>query len=207
MRFQSMTPEPGAVMSSSSSLCRIEGGDLIRRQMRQRLEVLHVHQGEAAGIALEIGDGIFAGNADPAQIHFHLYEIRIGRREQVIVRQLAAEAGIGSELPPVIVVGELDVGFLAGFAGFVEGVDDVFPAVGGIAFLFVDPRADDEGVADGVSRIDGFWPMILDNVVADVAGWRGETVLVEDALEYLWGNGRSNPRIRLLCSRWTRPWR
>src|SRR5580692_7324775 len=37
--------------------------------------ILHVNQREAPGMLLEVAHRVFPGNADPAQIHFHLHEL------------------------------------------------------------------------------------------------------------------------------------
>src|SRR5579863_2884911 len=113
------------------------------------LDVLDVNQREASGIFVEIFDGIFAGDADPAEIEFHLDVLGIGGEEDV-VGEFAAEGVGGLKFKSVIVIGELDASFLRLFAGFLEKVSGPFEAVGLGALLGVDPRADDEFVADGV---------------------------------------------------------
>jgi hypothetical protein len=58
--------------------------------------VLDVNQWEAAGILVEIGDGILAGDRHPAKIHFHLYESGIGFGEKKIVWQFLSRASVFS---------------------------------------------------------------------------------------------------------------
>ena len=158
----------------------VERGDLVRSKVRHRSKVLDMDHREAAGVALEILERVLAGNADPAQVHFHHDQVGVGRGEQVIVRQLAAEAGVRAELPPMVVVAKLDAGLFAGFARFVESFDDVLPTVGGFAFLLIDVRADDIRVSDGLRGVNGFRPFILNDVKADVAGRSGKAVAIQD---------------------------
>src|SRR6516162_9801116 len=70
-----------------------------------------MHHRETARVAFEIGQRVFACHADPAEIHFHLDEFRVGRFEEVVVCQFAVEAGIRRELPPVIVISKLNPRF------------------------------------------------------------------------------------------------
>ena len=48
--------------------------------------ILHMNEGEAAGIIIEIRDRIFSGNGDPAEIHFHNDEFGISFGKKKIVR-------------------------------------------------------------------------------------------------------------------------
>jgi len=85
----------------------------------------------------------------------------------------------------MIVVGELDAGFLAGFAGFVEEIHGALPAAGLDALFFVNPGADDVAVADDFRGLQSFRPLFFDDVVADVAGGRSQAIFVEDGTDVL----------------------
>ena len=152
--------------------------------MRQFLHVFHVHQRKTPRIALEIGQGVLSGNTDPAEVHLHLHQVRVGRFEQIIVRQFAAKTCVRSELPPVIVVAKLDPGLLARFAGLVELLRNSLPVVGGLTQFLINVRANDEAVADRVSGVDRFRPFLLHDVVVDVAGWRSQPVLVQSGADF-----------------------
>ena len=77
-------------------------------------------EGETAGIFLEVGQRIFAGHTDPAEVQFHGDEFGIQFGEEEIVREFAAERFGGLEFERVIMVAELEASFLAGFAGAIE---------------------------------------------------------------------------------------
>src|SRR5258708_5854458 len=53
--------------------------------------VLYVNKRETAGILGEISQRVLAGDADPAEVHFHFDEFGIRFVEKEIVRELAAE--------------------------------------------------------------------------------------------------------------------
>src|SRR2546428_537367 len=76
--------------------------------------VLDVHEREAAGIAVKIDKRVLSPFGDPAKIHFHLHELRIGLREKDIVRQLAAERLVFDKFEGMVVIAELDARLLAG---------------------------------------------------------------------------------------------
>src|SRR2546430_7727664 len=110
--------------------------------------VFYVNEGETAGIFFEIGESILAGDADPAEIHFHGDELGIRFGEKEIVRELAAEGFGGIEFEGVIVVAELDASLLAGFAGFIKKIRGALPTVRILALLFVNPGTNDVAVSD-----------------------------------------------------------
>src|SRR5258706_2327453 len=101
--------------------------------------VFYVDERETAGIFLEIGQRILAGNVDPAEIQFHGDEFGIRLGEEEIVREFAAERISRNEFERVVVTAELDAGFFAGFGGLVEMLDGALPAAGVGALLFVSP--------------------------------------------------------------------
>src|SRR5258708_1423095 len=106
--------------------------------------------------------------------------------EKKIVGKFAAERIGGIEFKRVIVIAELDAGLGAGFACFIKEFGGALPAVWSGALLFVNPRTNDVAVADDFGGLESLRPVFLDNVVADVAGRRGQTVLVEDGANILW---------------------
>src|SRR5260370_24876154 len=53
--------------------------------------VFYVDEGETAGIFLEVGQRIFAGHTDPAEVEFHANEFGIQFGEEKIVREFAAK--------------------------------------------------------------------------------------------------------------------
>src|SRR5882762_5288359 len=110
--------------------------------------VLDVDEREATRIFFEVGEGILSGDADPAEIEFHGYELGIELGEEEIIGEFTAERLGGVEFERMIVVAELDPGFLAGFAGAVEEIHGALPSTGLDALLFVNPGADDVAVAD-----------------------------------------------------------
>ncbi len=149
------------------------------------LNVFHVDQREAAGILVEIFDGILAGNANPAKVEFHLDVLRVGGEEDV-VGKFAAESVGRLKFKSMIVIGELDAGFLRLLTGFLEEIGGTLEAVGFGALLGVDPGADDEFVADGVRSFNLLGQFLFDDVVADVAGGGGQAILLEDLADVFW---------------------
>src|SRR6266699_1865301 len=79
--------------------------------------VFYVDERETAGIFFEISERILAGDADPAEIHFHGDEFGIRFGEEEIIREFAVEREGGIEFERMIVIAELDASFLAGFEG------------------------------------------------------------------------------------------
>lgn len=142
-------------------------------------KVFHVNQREAAGVFLEIGERIFAGDADPAEVEFHLDQLGIEGIEEKIVGEFAAKRFGRLEFEGVVVVGELDAGFLAGFAGFIEKISGTLPSAGLGALFFVNPGADQEFVAEGVRGIERLRPFFFDDHVIAMRGRRSEVVRVE----------------------------
>src|SRR6266850_8499836 len=118
--------------------------------------VLDVNEGEAAGVFLEVGEGIPAGDADPAEIQFHGHELGIQLGEEKIVGELAAKGCGGIEFERMIVVGELDAGLLAGFAGFVEEIHGALPSAGLDALLFINPGTDHVTMAHDFRSLQSF---------------------------------------------------
>src|SRR6267378_3615326 len=145
--------------------------------------VFYVDERETAGIFFKISERIFAGDANPAEIQLHGDELGIRLGEEEIVREFAAERIGRNEFERVIVIAELDAGFFAGFAGFVEEVGGALPAAGFGALLFVNPGANDIVVADDLGGFESFRPLFFDDVIADVAGRRGQAILVEDGAD------------------------
>src|ERR1700751_5078610 len=80
----------------------------------------------------------------------------------------------------MVVIPELDASFLAGLSCFIEEFRDLLPATGRLAKLFINPWANDETVADRVSRLNSLRLFFLHNVVADMAGGRGQSILIEN---------------------------
>src|SRR5260370_27016449 len=78
--------------------------------------VFYVHQREAAGMLVKIGQRILAGDADPAEIHFHGDEFGIRFGEEKIVREFSAERGGGIEFDGWIWIAKLSAGLLAGLS-------------------------------------------------------------------------------------------
>src|SRR6266481_1428807 len=152
-----------------------------------RRDVLHpifyVNKRETAGMLIEISQRILASDANPAEIQFHGDEFGIRFGEQEIVREFAAERLSGIEIERVIVVGELDAGFFAGFAGFVEEFGGALPAARFGTLFLVDPRADDIAVTHDLGGFESLRPLFFDDVVTRVAGRRGKTILVEDGAD------------------------
>src|SRR5216683_4229454 len=127
----------------------------------------------------EIGQRVLAGDADPAEIHFHGDEFGIRFGEEEIVRKFSAERLGGLEFERVIVIAELDAGLLAGFAGAIEELRGALPSAGLGALYFADPGANDVVLPDGVRDLQGLRPHHFDGGVIDVYGRRSQTVLVE----------------------------
>jgi hypothetical protein len=70
----------------------------------------------------------------------------------------------------VIVITELNAGFVAGFTGAVEEVRGALPAAGLGALLFVNPRADNVAVTDDLGVFEGFGPLFFNDIIANVSG-------------------------------------
>src|SRR5438874_12466116 len=121
-----------------------------------------MHKREAPGVFIEIRDGIFPGDTDPAEIHLHGDEFGIRFGEKKIVRKFAAERIGWLKFEGVIVVAELDAGFLAFFAGFVEEIRCTLPSVGPGALFFVDPGTNDIAVANNFRSFESFGPFFLE---------------------------------------------
>src|ERR1700737_2327814 len=149
-------------------------------------EILYVNQREAAGIFVEIDDRVFTGDADPAEVELHFDELGIEGVEEKIIGKFGAEGWRGFEFERVIVVGELDAGFLAGFAGGIEKIGGAFPSTGFGALFFVNPGANKKFVADGVSGVEGLRPFLFDGDVIAMGGRRGEMVSVEHGANFFW---------------------
>src|SRR6266481_7282752 len=147
-------PIDGPLADIGHAAAKLDGlphGTLVGSWRRNVLDpVFYMNEREAAGILFEIADRIFAGDADPAEIQFHGDEFRVSFAEKEIVGEFAAERVGGIEFERVIVIGELDAGILAGFAGFIEEIGGPTPAVRLLALLLVNPGANDVGVADDV---------------------------------------------------------
>src|SRR6266446_1746219 len=147
--------------------------------------IFYVNERKAARIFLEIRERILAGDADPAEVHFHVDEFGMRFGEKKIVGEFAGERIGGIEFERVIVIAELDAGLGAGFARFIKKFSGALPAVRRRALLFVNPRTNDEAVADDFGGLESFRPIFLDDIVADVAGRRGQAMLVEDRANVL----------------------
>ncbi len=145
--------------------------------------VFYVNEREAAGIFVEISERILAGDADPAKVQFHSNEFGIRFGEEEIIREFAVEREGGIEFERMIVIAELDAGFLAGFAGTIEKIRRALPAAGLGALLLVYPRANDVAVADNLGGFEGLWPLFFEDVVTGVARRRGQAILVENGAD------------------------
>src|SRR6266568_4360745 len=141
--------------------------------------ILDVYEREAAGIAVKISKRVLAAFGDPAKIHFHLHELRIGLREKDVVRQLAAEQVFFDEFEGMVVIGKLDARFLADLARAIEGFGSAFPAVRLFANLFVDPRANDVFLADRVRAIQNLGQGIAKTFEVRVGGDSGQAGAVQ----------------------------
>src|SRR5271156_5892755 len=131
------------------------------------LHVLHMHQREPPGIAVEILDRIAAADLDPAQIEFHLDQVRVTVFEKEIVKQFSVD---GEKLEPVVVIGELNASLLAHFPGAVEGVGGALPTVGLVADFLRNPGTDDVALADDFGGLDLPRPLVAEHFPVDVAG-------------------------------------
>src|SRR5260370_27384988 len=98
----------------------------------------------------------------------------------------------------MIVVAELDAGLFAGFAGAIEEVSGAPPAAGLGALFFVNPRANDVVMADDFRGFESLRPLILDDVVAHVAGRRGQAILVDDPAAVLRGMAKQPGNVAVL---------
>jgi hypothetical protein len=78
------------------------------------LHVFYVEKREAPGIFFEIGDRVRTRVRHPEAIHFELHQLRINRLQQVVIGRGIA---IFSEFEVVVVIAELNAGFLRGLAG------------------------------------------------------------------------------------------
>src|ERR1035441_582490 len=111
MRFQSMEPLPNGQVAfdrvTNSKGVVLWAGAFFR-------PILDVNQREAAGVLIEIRDGILTAHRHPAKIHFHFYEFGISFGEKKIVRQFSAEAAGFRKLEGMIVIRELDAGLFRG---------------------------------------------------------------------------------------------
>src|SRR5713226_3525261 len=85
----------------------------------------------------------------------------------------------------MIVIAELDAGLFAGFAGFIKEFGGALPAAGLSALFLINPWAADIAVADDFGGFESFRPLFLDDVVAHVAGRRGQAILVEERADSL----------------------
>ena len=85
----------------------------------------------------------------------------------------------------MIVVGELDAGLLAGFAGFVEEIHGALPSAGLDALLFINPGTDHVTMAHDFRGLQSFRPLFFDDVIADMAGGGSQGALVEDGADIL----------------------
>src|SRR5258705_6996907 len=115
----------------------------------KHFHVLDVDEREAAGIFIEIFDGIFAGHRNPAEVEFHLDVIGIGS-EQNIVRKFSAKRIGRLKFESVIVIGKLNAGFFADFAGLLEKISGALVAIGFLALFGLNPRANDELVPNSM---------------------------------------------------------
>ena len=115
-------------------------------------DVLDVDSGEAAGIGVEISDGIFAGDGDPAKVEFHFDEVLVAVFQEIVVGKSAIERFRGLKFERVIVIGKEVPDF--GFAGLPEpfgtsinGINEL-PAFGPDAVFGIDiPAGSDTGLA------------------------------------------------------------
>src|SRR5260370_36657479 len=92
----------------------------------------------------------------------------------------------------MVVIAELDAGFVAGFAGFVEEFGSALVTVGGGALRVVDPGADYVFVAEDVGGFDGLRHAVLNDVVGNVDGRGRQAVGIEERAKIF---GRAKVRI------------
>src|SRR5438552_16965476 len=181
---EEISPVDGALTDISHASAEFNG--LAHRSLvfARRRGILHpvfyVNERETAGIFVEIGERVTAGDADPAEIHFHGDEFGIRFGEKEIVREFAAERQSGIEFERVIVIAKLDASLLGGFAGFVKKIGGALPTAGFGALLFVNPGANNVAVADDFGGLESVRPLFFDEVVANVARRRSQAVLVEN---------------------------
>ncbi len=115
----------------------------------KHFHVLDVDQREAAGIFIEIFDRILAGYGNPAQVELHLDVIGIGGQENIVGKFAAKRFG-RLKFKSVIVIGKLNAGFFAGFAGLLKKIGGALVAVGILALFGFNPRANDKLVPDNM---------------------------------------------------------
>src|SRR6267378_3239058 len=143
--------------------------------------VFYVDEGETAGVLIEIGQGVLPSDADPAEIELHGDEFGVCLSEKEVVREFAAEGFGRLKFEGVIVVAELDAGFLAGFAGFVEEFGSALPPTGFGALFLVNPGADDVAVANDLRGFESLRPLFFEDVVTGMAGRSGQAIFVENS--------------------------
>src|SRR5713226_2910973 len=171
------------ISEAPANFHRRAGGALVGvRGVRVLDPVFYVDERKTARIFVEINQRILASDADPAEIQIHGDKFGIGFGEEKIVGEFAAERFGGIEFEGVIVVAELDTSFFAGFAGFVEEFSSALPAVWLFALFLVDPWADDVAVADDFGGFESFGPLFFEDVIACVAGRRGQAILIENSV-------------------------
>ncbi len=150
-------------------------------------DVLDVDGREAAWILIEIIDGILARDGDPAEVEFHFDVVLVAVFQKVVVGKSAIERFRGLKFERVVVIGELDAGFLGRFAALVEEIGGALPTVVGVALRRLDPGIDDDLVADSVSGVELFGPGFFERAIWDVAGGSGEAVLIENGANVFGG--------------------
>ena len=91
----------------------------------------------------------------------------------------------GHELEVVVVVGKLQSRLAGHLAGAIEHLRGALPRPRLIPDRLVNPRIDDERVADGAAVFDDLWKLVREQVVADVGRRRGQPVLRERRLHFL----------------------
>src|SRR5262249_20372774 len=79
----------------------------------------------------------------------------------------------------VIVICELNPGFLTGFARAIEKIGRALPSIWFLPLLYVDPRAHDVLLPDHVRGFEGLGPLLLERLIRNMFGWRSQTVLLE----------------------------
>ena len=111
--------------------------------------VLDVYQAETSRKAIEVRQGILFPFDRPEQVHFHFHQLRIGIVQDDVIRHLAV---FGFELKIMIVIRELDPGFLALLPGSIEGIGRPLPSVR-CAHALVDERTNQIRLTDRVRCI------------------------------------------------------
>src|SRR5258708_7382352 len=91
--------------------------------------IFHMNEREAAGVFVEVGDGILDANRDPAEVHFRFYVFAVGLRKEIVEGQ-CVEAVDFFKLKRVIVVGELNASLPRGFTYATAGFREALVAVG-----------------------------------------------------------------------------